>query len=82
MQRLPMKASSQTITGAASAGSSTPPIPTPPARCTLRPIWAQDPTVAHGLSFWVVSDNLRKGAALNAVQIAEVLVKTYMRKAA
>ncbi len=42
----------------------------------------QDQTVAHGLSFWVVSDNLRKGAALNAVQIAEVLVKTYMRKAA
>ena len=42
----------------------------------------KDPTVAHGLSFWVVSDNLRKGAALNAVQIAEVLVKTYMRKAA
>jgi aspartate-semialdehyde dehydrogenase len=41
-----------------------------------------DPTVAHGLSFWVVADNLRKGAALNAVQIAEVLVKNYMRKAA
>ncbi len=33
-----------------------------------------DPTVAHGLAFWCVSDNLRKGAALNAVQIAEVLV--------
>ena len=31
----------------------------------------KDPTVAHGLSFWCVSDNLRKGAALNAVQIAE-----------
>ena len=29
----------------------------------------------HGLSLWVVSDNLRKGAALNAVQIAEHLVK-------
>ena len=42
----------------------------------------KDPTVAHGLSFWVVSDNLRKGAALNAVQIAEALIKTYMRKAA
>ena len=42
----------------------------------------RDPSVAHGLSLWVVSDNLRKGAALNAVQIAEVLVKTYMRKAA
>ncbi len=34
----------------------------------------EDPTVENGLSLWVVSDNLRKGAALNAVQIAEVLV--------
>ena len=32
-----------------------------------------DPTVEHGLNIWVVSDNLRKGAALNAVQIAELL---------
>jgi aspartate-semialdehyde dehydrogenase len=32
-----------------------------------------DPTVANGLSLWVVADNLRKGAALNAVQIAELL---------
>ena len=32
-----------------------------------------DTTVEHGLSMWVVSDNLRKGAALNAVQIAELL---------
>jgi aspartate-semialdehyde dehydrogenase len=32
-----------------------------------------DPTVAHGLALFVVGDNLRKGAALNAVQIAEVL---------
>ena len=37
-----------------------------------------DPTVEHGLSIWVVSDNLRKGAALNTVQIAETLVKDYM----
>lgn len=35
----------------------------------------RDPTVDHGLAFWCVSDNLRKGAALNAVQIAEALVK-------
>ena len=35
-----------------------------------------DPTVEHGLSFWVVSDNLRKGAALNAVQIAELLTES------
>lgn len=34
----------------------------------------EDPTVEHGLALWVVSDNLRKGAALNTVQIAEVLV--------
>lgn len=34
----------------------------------------EDATVENGLNFWCVSDNLRKGAALNAVQIAEVLV--------
>jgi aspartate-semialdehyde dehydrogenase len=34
----------------------------------------EDFTVEHGLAFWCVSDNLRKGAALNAVQIAEALV--------
>src|SRR5438874_6789330 len=34
----------------------------------------EDPTVENGLSLWVVSDNLRKGAALNTVQIAEALV--------
>ncbi len=33
-----------------------------------------DPTVPNGLGFWCVSDNLRKGAALNAVQIAETMV--------
>jgi aspartate-semialdehyde dehydrogenase len=37
-----------------------------------------DPTVENGLSMWVVSDNLRKGAALNAVQIAERLVEDYL----
>jgi len=42
----------------------------------------RDPTVANGLSFWCVADNLRKGAALNAVQIAEELVRTYLRQAA
>jgi aspartate-semialdehyde dehydrogenase len=41
-----------------------------------------DPTVEHGLALWVVSDNLRKGAALNAVQIAEILAGRYLRKAA
>ncbi len=38
----------------------------------------KDPTVEHGLAFWCVSDNLRKGAALNAVQIAELLVAQNM----
>jgi aspartate-semialdehyde dehydrogenase len=33
----------------------------------------KDPTVPHGLNLWVVGDNLRKGAALNAVQIAQLL---------
>lgn len=45
----------------------------------------EDITVENGLSMWVVSDNLRKGAALNAVQIAEVLVNRRLltaRKAA
>jgi aspartate-semialdehyde dehydrogenase len=34
----------------------------------------EDPTVENGLALWVVSDNLRKGAALNAVQIAELML--------
>jgi aspartate-semialdehyde dehydrogenase len=42
----------------------------------------RDPTVENGLVFWCVADNLRKGAALNAVQIAEVVAERYMRKAA
>jgi aspartate-semialdehyde dehydrogenase len=39
----------------------------------------KDDTVKNGLSFWVVSDNLRKGAALNAVQIAEELVRHHLK---
>jgi len=35
----------------------------------------RDPTVAHGLVFFVVADNLRKGAALNAIQIAELILE-------
>ena len=42
----------------------------------------EDITVENGLSMWVVSDNLRKGAALNAVQIAEILGRRYLKKAA
>ena len=41
-----------------------------------------DPTVEHGLAFWCVSDNLRKGAALNAVQIAEELLERSIVKPA
>lgn len=35
----------------------------------------RDPSIANGLNIWVVADNLRKGAATNAIQIAEVLVQ-------
>ena len=42
----------------------------------------EDPTVENGLNLWCVSDNLRKGAALNAVQIAELLGRKHLRKAA
>lgn len=41
----------------------------------------KDPTVENGINLWVVSDNLRKGAALNAVQIAEALIERYGLKA-
>jgi len=41
-----------------------------------------DYTAENALSLWVVSDNLRKGAALNAVQIAEILGRRYLKKAA
>jgi len=38
----------------------------------------EDESIANGINLWVVSDNLRKGAALNAVQIAEILAKEYL----
>ncbi|MBT5919062.1 MAG: aspartate-semialdehyde dehydrogenase, partial [Alphaproteobacteria bacterium] len=41
-----------------------------------------DASIDNGLNLWVVSDNLRKGAALNTVQIAEVLINRYLSKAA
>jgi aspartate-semialdehyde dehydrogenase len=40
----------------------------------------QDSTIENGLNIWVVSDNLRKGAALNAVQIAELLGNRMLKK--
>ncbi len=39
----------------------------------------EDSTVENGLNLWIVADNLRKGAALNSVQIAELLVKDYLK---
>ncbi len=38
----------------------------------------EDETVPHGLNMWIVADNIRKGAATNAVQIAEILIKEYL----
>jgi aspartate-semialdehyde dehydrogenase len=38
----------------------------------------EDASIDNGLNLWIVSDNLRKGAALNAVQIAEILVEEYL----
>ena len=38
-----------------------------------------DPTATNALNMWVVADNLRKGAALNTVQIAEVLIRDYLK---
>ena len=40
----------------------------------------QDSTIENGINLWCVSDNLRKGAALNAVQIAELLGREVLRK--
>jgi aspartate-semialdehyde dehydrogenase len=53
-------------------------VPNPLAATGQDPVFVgrirNDPTVAHGLALFVVGDNLRKGAALNAVQIAEVML--------
>ncbi|HHL39281.1 MAG TPA: aspartate-semialdehyde dehydrogenase [Deltaproteobacteria bacterium] len=38
----------------------------------------RDPTVENGINMWIAADNLRKGAALNAVQIAEILIDRYL----
>ena len=42
----------------------------------------EDATIDNGLNLWIVSDNLRKGAALNAVQIAESLINLGLIKKA
>jgi aspartate-semialdehyde dehydrogenase len=41
-----------------------------------------DATIDNGINLWCVSDNLRKGAALNTVQIAELVGREYLKKAA
>ena len=38
----------------------------------------EDPSHARGISLWIVADNVRKGAATNSVQIAEILVNQFM----
>ena len=38
----------------------------------------EDVSHPRGLNLWVVSDNVRKGAALNSIQIAEILIEKYM----
>ena len=48
----------------------------PPSSAAIR----QDSTIENGLNLWCVSDNLRKGAALNAVQIAETLGNRVLKK--
>lgn len=40
----------------------------------------KDTTSSKGLDLWVVADNIRKGAALNSVQVAEILIKEYMQQ--
>ena len=38
----------------------------------------EDNSIPNGINLWVVADNLRKGAATNAVQIAEILIRDYL----
>jgi aspartate-semialdehyde dehydrogenase len=38
----------------------------------------EDESIPNGINMWVVSDNIRKGAALNAIQIAEILIQEYL----
>ena len=40
----------------------------------------EDFSIKNGLNLWIVADNIRKGAATNAVQIAELLIRDYLRK--
>ena len=64
---------------AAAPGVALDDVPNPLAATGQDPVFVgrvrKDPTVAHGLALFVVGDNLRKGAALNAVQVAETLLE-------
>ena len=55
-ERAPMKQSSSMMVGLACSGSSTPPMPTPPERCTFLPICAQEPTVAQVSTIVLLAD--------------------------
>ena len=46
--------------------------------CMIGNGWREDISQHMGLNIWVVSDNVRKGAALNSVQIAEILIAKYL----
>jgi len=75
---LPPEAARELLSGAPGVRVvDLPDYPTPRATADTDPCWVgrlrRDPSVPHGLALWVVADNLRKGAALNAVQIAEGL---------
>ena len=40
----------------------------------------QDESIPNGINMWIAADNIRKGAATNAVQIAEILIRDYLRR--
>ncbi|PIB94167.1 aspartate-semialdehyde dehydrogenase [Caulobacter sp. FWC2] len=74
----PLSVAEATALLAAAPGVVLDDVPNPLAATGQDPVFVgrirPDPTVAHGLALFVVGDNLRKGAALNAVQIAEVML--------
>ena len=74
----PISVAQATALLAAAPGVVLTEVPNPLAATGQDPVFVgrirPDPTVAHGLALFVTGDNLRKGAALNAVQIAEVML--------
>ena len=74
----PLSVETATAILASAPGVELADIPNPLAATGRDPVFVgrirRDPTVEHGLALFVTGDNLRKGAALNAVQIAEVLL--------